>query len=56
MFNKLDTIKMIALGRNFNIGTLYNHIEDVIVPSKSKFSFSFITERQIQMLFKMDNY
>jgi len=34
MFNKLDTIKMIALGRNFSIGTLYNHIEDVIVSSK----------------------
>ncbi|XP_046464193.1 cytolytic toxin-beta-like [Daphnia pulex] len=33
MFNKLDTNKMIALGRNFSIGTLYNHIEDVIVPN-----------------------
>jgi hypothetical protein len=35
MANHLDHIKMMALGRNFAIGTLYNYVEDVVVPSKS---------------------
>jgi hypothetical protein len=34
MSSSFDAIKMLALGRNFTIGTLYNHIEDVVVPSK----------------------
>lgn len=30
-----DLIKMMALGRPFSIGTLYNYVEDIVIPSKS---------------------
>jgi hypothetical protein len=29
-----DCVKMMTLGRQFTIGTLYNYAEDTIVPSK----------------------
>nr|CAH0098893.1 unnamed protein product [Daphnia galeata] len=32
MANKVDATMIMALGRNFAIGTLYNHIEDVVIP------------------------
>ena len=39
MPSKRDCIKMFALGRNFTIGSLYNYVEDTIIPSKPLFTF-----------------
>jgi hypothetical protein len=36
MADHVDCIKMMALGRSFVIGSLYNYVEDVAIPSKSK--------------------
>jgi hypothetical protein len=36
MADHVDCIKMMALGRSFAIGTLYNYVEDVAIPSKYK--------------------
>ncbi|KAI9559806.1 hypothetical protein GHT06_013813 [Daphnia sinensis] len=33
MPNHLDGIEILALGRQFNLGTLYNYVDDVIIPS-----------------------
>ncbi|KAI9550822.1 hypothetical protein GHT06_013811 [Daphnia sinensis] len=33
MSNHLDGIEILALGRQFNLGTLYNYVDDIIIPS-----------------------
>ena len=41
MSASLENIKMMAIGRQFNIGTLYNYVTDVTLPSKLNFFFNF---------------
>lgn len=38
----LDGVEILALGRQFKLGTLYNFVDDIIIPSKNMQHFMYL--------------